>query len=191
MRLTLGEMLYRFRIEREITASQVCRGLCSTSAMNYFENGERVPDSLLFEFIIERMGVSPEEFSLMVTEKEFVYHEWQKKVYDAIETEDWGRLDNLLKSDINKKVYCNKKLERQFFSYASGIYCASQGRYVEATHFFEIAQQQTIVDKCVLKKKSVLLSSMELNILMLYMYYGMKGNVLGVEEGLNLFQMMI
>lgn len=187
MRFTLGEMLYRFRIERGIEASQICRGLCSTSAMNYFENGERVPDTLLFECLVERMGVSPEEFSLMVTENEYIYHEWKEKVYVAIKTEKWELLQELLQSDINKKVYCNDKLEKQFFSYARGIYHASQGQYVEATHYLENAEKQTLEERSSLQKRNILLSTMELNILMLELYYGSRASVLDGNEGVKIF----
>lgn len=47
-KITLGEMLKRFRIEKGLEASQVCRGLCSPAAMSYFESGERMPDTLMF-----------------------------------------------------------------------------------------------------------------------------------------------
>lgn len=33
MQLTLGEMLYRFRMERDVEAQQVCWGLCTTGMM--------------------------------------------------------------------------------------------------------------------------------------------------------------
>lgn len=190
MRLTLGEILYRFRVQRELEAKQICRGLCSTSAMDFYESGERVPDTLLFECIIERMGVSPEEFSLMVAEEEYIYHVWREKVYRAIENEDWEYLGSLLQSNITKNVYCNKKLEKQFFTYVNAIYWASQGKYNEAVNQLKIAEEQTIPDREVLLKRNVLLGSMELNILMLYIYYGINGNILDVIEGFNLFQML-
>ena len=187
MRFTLGEMIYRFRIERGIEASQICRGLCSTSAMNYFENGERVPDTLLFECLVERMGVSPEEFSLMVTEKEYIYHVWKEKVYNAIKTEAWELLRELLQSEISKKVYCNAKLEKQFSSYVKGIYHASQGQYMEAKYYLEIAQKQTLLEKCMLQKRNILLSTMELNILMLELYYGSKADDFNGSESVEIF----
>ena len=167
MRLTLGELLYRFRIQREVEARQICRGLCSASAMSYFENGERIPDTLLFQLLVERMGVSPEEFSLMVTGEEHVYHAWKEMVYQAIEQEDWEVLGNFLQSKITKRVYCNKKLEKQFYVYTNGIYLASQGLYDKAATMMKIAQEQTIPELAILQKEAILLSIMELHILIL------------------------
>lgn len=57
MQLTLGEMLYRFRMERDVEAQQVCWGLCTTGMMSNFENGENIPDTLTFLCMAERMMV--------------------------------------------------------------------------------------------------------------------------------------
>lgn len=40
MKLTLGEMLYRFQIERGLLAQEICAGLCSPSNMSYYESNE-------------------------------------------------------------------------------------------------------------------------------------------------------
>ena len=62
LKITLGEMLKRFRIEKGVEARQICEGLCSQGMMSLYEKGKNVPDSLLFECMMERMGVSPELF---------------------------------------------------------------------------------------------------------------------------------
>lgn len=187
LQITLGEMLRRFRIEKEVDAKQVCKGLCSPAMMSYFEKGTRVPDTLLFEYLMERMGASAELFSVMVTKDEYKYHEWKERTCEAIRDSNWRLLKELLKSDVAQSVACNKKLVKQFFSYATAICIAKEERYTEAANLMKVAANQTIKDMYVLKKTNVLFSSMELHILMLYLYYGIKGNVLTIEEGLTLF----
>lgn len=190
MQLTLGEMLYRFRIERDVKARAICFGICSTSSMSNMESGERVPDTLLFEFFMERMGVSPENFSIMITEEENVYHVWRNQVLDAIENEQWDELGQLLQSKILKKTYCNKKLELQFFSYASAIYNAKQGDYVKAAELLKKAAEQTMPEPSGIIEANVLLGTLELSILMLYLYYGVKGEVLSQKQGRHLFELL-
>ena len=70
MRMTLGEMLKRFRIEKDVNAEDICDGLCDKAMISYYEKGKGAPDTLLFARLMERMGVSQEYFSIMVSEKE-------------------------------------------------------------------------------------------------------------------------
>ena len=77
MKITLGEMIRRLRTEKEIDESLLCNGLCSATMISYFEREKNVPDSLLFERLVERLGMLPEEFSIMVTERELEYFSWR------------------------------------------------------------------------------------------------------------------
>lgn len=187
MRLTIGEILYRFRVEREITIEEISEGLCPVSQVSNYESDERIPDSLIFESLVERMGVSPEEFALMVSEREYAYHEWKMQVYEAIEFSDWKRLKKLLEKETTRKKFCNEKLQKQFFTYATAIYKASENDFKSATNYLELAAKWTMPDMYKVLKTDVLLGTIEIHILMLYLYYGIKGNVLSIEKGLTLF----
>lgn len=187
MKLSLGELLYRFRVERNLEAKQICKGICSASLMSYIENGERIPDTLMFESLTERMGISPEVFSLMITEEEYVYHEWKNNVWGAIEREEWEYLEELLCSPVTKETFCNEKLELQFYSYVNGIYLAYKEDYVGAIKALKQAAVQTQIDRFTQIKKDTLLSLTELHILILYLFYGVKGNVLSTKQGQKLF----
>lgn len=190
MQLTLGEMLYRFRLERDVEAQQVCHGICSSSTISKIESGQSIPDTLMFECLMERMGVSSELFSIMVTEGESIYLKWRGQVWDAIDNEEWDALGELLKSKVIRKVYCNKKLETQFFSYASAVYHAKQGNYAKAAELLKIAAEQTIPEQEGIIEANVLLSTLELSISMLYLYYGIKGEVLTQQQGKYLFDIL-
>jgi len=190
MQLTLGEMLYRFRMERNVESRLVCHGLCSPATISNMENGERVPDTLMFECFMERMGIAPTQFSIMVTEDESKYLEWKNLVWDAIESENWDELGKLLKSKILKKTYCNKKLENQFVLYANGIYEAKNGNYKEAAEYLEQAAEQTIPEPEGVIEERALLGELEISILMLYLYYGVKGKVISQPQAKHLFDIL-
>lgn len=190
MQLTLGEMLYRFRMERNVESRQVCHGICSPATISNMENGERVPDTLMFECFMERMGISPTQFSIMVTEDESKYLEWKNQVWDAIEKENWDELGNLLQSKLLKKTYCNKKLENQFIMYANGIYAAKKGNYAKAAEYLKLAAEQTIPEPEGVIEEQALLGELEISILMLYLYYGIKGKVISQPQGLHLFDIL-
>lgn len=191
MKLTLGEMLYRFRIKQGVEAQQICYGLCTKAMMSNFENGKNIPDILTFLCMTERMGISSEEFSIMVSEKEYIYYQWREEVCKAIEDTNWSKLEKLLNAKETKKVFCNKSLEKQFYLYASAVYYASENTYAKSFQLLNIAIEQTILNFSVIINKKVRLGLQELHILMLYLYYGRKEqSVLSTEKGWELFQML-
>lgn len=187
LKITLGEMLKRFRIEKGLEAGLVCSGLCSKGLMSHFEAGRKIPDTLLFEYMMERMGVSPELFSVMVSKEEYEYYGWREQVGDAINERDVAKLEELLVSKITEITYCNGKLEQQFLLYATAICCGMNKQYCEASEMLEKAAKQTIPNIYQIGKSKMLLSAMELHILMLYLYYGVLGGVLDVHRGKTLF----
>lgn len=188
LKITLGEMLRRFRIEKNVEAGRICEGLCTQAMMSYFESGKRIPDTLLFECMMERMGVTPELFSIMVSREEYDYCEWRTQVCETIENGDWERLAQLLNSPIVKKIYCNSRIEKQFLLYASAIYAGINERYEESVFKLKEAAQQTIPNIYDILDTKVLLSATELHILILYLYYGVKGKILSINEGVMLFE---
>ena len=190
MKLTLGEMLYRFRIEREVKAQQICWGLCTTGMMSNFENGENVPDTLTFLCMVERMGISSEEFSVMVSEKEYVYYQWREDVCKSIENTNWAKLGKLLNAKETKEVFCNESLEKQFYLYASAIYHASECAYGKSFQLLEVAMEQTMSTFSKILTSNILLGIQELHILMLYVYYGRKSEVLDIQKAFVFFQLL-
>lgn len=185
MELTLGQTLRQARIERNLKEKCICDGICSTAMMTYYEKGKQVPDSLLFLRLMERMGVSSEEFTLMVSENEYTYLKWQEQVYDAIEQERWEELGKLLQRDIKGKEWINERLQKQFLLYASGIYQGSILNYEVAVSELKKAIELTIPQEA-LGKKDTLFNVMELHILMLYLFYGCKCEVLDDENAKQL-----
>ena len=187
MKLTLGETVYRLRIERGIEAKQICEGLCDEATLSRARDDARAMDSLLFESIVGRMGTTFEEFTLMLSQEEYDYRQWQDTAYAAIEEADWDKLPALLDSDIKEKAWINEKLQKQFYHYAKGSYLGSQGQYMEAFEELKIAEECTIL-RDILQDKKTYLNTMELHILFLTLYYGVKGNVIGADDAKLTFE---
>ena len=187
MKLTLGEILYHLRMERNIAAKQICEGLCDEATLSRARDEARAMDALLFEFIAGRMGATSEEFTLMVTESEYYYLEWQNLVYGAIEAANWVDLEALLKMNIKGKAWINEKLQKQFYHYANAIYLGAVERYAEAYEELKLAREKTILKKS-LQEKNTYLNTMELHILILFVFYGMKSQCMDVVKVYEKFQ---
>ncbi len=184
---TFGKLLIRFRKERQLKVLEICEGLCNEMLYKSFEKEKNILDILLFERFLERMGVSPEKISWMVNEEEYAYHMWQEQVCEAMENAKWEELEKLLRADVCTKQYCNETLEKQFFLYADGIWRGTQKDYGKAMQQIEDAAKLTMPGMFDLLEKKALLSTLELHILMLYLYYGIMGKRLNIEEGKKQF----
>ena len=69
-----GSMISYIRTKKKISMELLSRGLCSTSALQRLEYGERLPDFFLLERLLERLGIS-------VNKMEFLYDEAAYEIY--------------------------------------------------------------------------------------------------------------
>lgn len=187
MKISFGEMLRHMRLEKGVDAGVLCAGLGSLGMMSYWENGRTEPDVLLLECFMERLGVSPELFTVMVTKGAYEYLRWKSAVREAIEERDCGKLEKLLESEVTEKSYCNRRLEEQFLLYARGISEGIKGNYKIAAEMLKDAAGRTIPNFEKLERENMLLSATEIHIVLLYLYYAVLENVIDVSKGINFF----
>lgn len=116
-----GELLYRFRKERGIDSKIVCEGVCDTSLLTAFHSGKKNPNILLFHFLLQRMGVSVEDFVAMVTPEEYEYYKWKEKTMQALEEQDWDLLEDLLQEQTIPKLKNYLNLQNQHSYYLKAI----------------------------------------------------------------------
>ena len=69
--------LRKEREKRGISQERLCRGVCAVSALSRYENGERIPDRLLMNTLIERLGKSSDKLVTMISCQEYAYFEWK------------------------------------------------------------------------------------------------------------------
>lgn len=187
MRVTTGQLLKHFRIEKEMTAKEISTGICSTSVMSEYENDVKIPDNLLLCFFMERMGVLPEEFAIMATDEEYEYLLWKEQMLQAIEIKNWDKVYTLIEKKTAKGWACNEKLEKQFLYYTKAVHAANvKNDYAKAANDIKLSVQLTI-DVDALDSLDAVYGTTEISLLILYLYYGVRGKLLDVTEGKILF----
>ena len=77
MGLNIGRLLYGIRTKYEMNVKDICRGICSPSSYCMYENGEIVPDILLVNMFLDRMGFGILGLTAYISEKEVVYFKWK------------------------------------------------------------------------------------------------------------------
>lgn len=127
------------RKHRGVSLEKLGYGLYSDVMMHYIEAGERLPDYLMRNRIMDRLGISAEDYSDYVSSFEFTRYKKRNELMEAIETKQTDRaneiLDYLLEScDVSKKIEYQLLLgmkakilmleQRPFFEIASAYKCA-------------------------------------------------------------------
>lgn len=184
----IGKILQSFRKEKNLNINQIAKGLCSINFLSKCEREEQIPDALLFEYLMERIGVSPEDFSIMATEEEYIFFAWREHVYDAIERKNWEELADLRKDCHVFEEDCNKNILHQMEYFIKGILAAVQNSdWKKASEYMKKAVIQTNPKFFQTLDTTVRLGTKELHMMLLYLYYGVLGQAIEKKTGKEMF----
>lgn len=121
MRKTLGEMLQDKIDEDCVNRVDLCRGLCTISALSKYLNRERKIDRLLLVALMQRLGMSADMIITLLSAEEYCYFEWRQRVAMALTEGDWAKINLLLEEDEAKDRTCNPAVQEQFYLLMQGI----------------------------------------------------------------------
>ena len=141
--------------------TEVFHGICSRTAWNKYEIGELTPDMLMFQVILERLGVSDERFEFIIPDALHEFFEWYFNCLSFIET---GNAERLLKERdrfdllpvVNKNI---QNQHRDFIDYVIWRFIKNNPEEAELYLKRAIAHTVENIEKTVTEKK--LLSAFE------------------------------
>lgn len=113
--------LTKEREKQGISQERLCRGLCAVSALSRYENGERIPDRLLMNALIQRLGKSSDQLTTMISCQEYAYFEWKRKVKEALRNKKISLAQELLQKKESLDGCVHSVLQEQFYRYIQGI----------------------------------------------------------------------
>ena len=99
MENNVGEILYSLREEKKIRQEKLCRGICMGSTLCKYERGESIPDRLVLNILLQRMGQSPDKLITALSSTEYEYLQWRKEVLTAVSGRDMNLLELKLKEE--------------------------------------------------------------------------------------------
>lgn len=114
----LADLFKTIRKEKAITQEKLCEGLLSQAALSKFESTGEMPDCMLIELLLQRMGKSSDNFSPVVLRREYEYLDWKNTVLRSI-ANGTANVDDL-NSEIAQRHDINKKLQDQFRLFWTG-----------------------------------------------------------------------
>lgn len=185
----IGNFVKEIRKEKDISRGVLAYGLCDEATLAYFEKGKRKLDNLLMQRIFDRIGIEADEFAFMITDEEYEYFLWREHTFAALEKQDWDELEVLLadKKIAIQTIY-NEKIQYQYYYKMKAILQAEKYQnYKMAVDVLEKAMEQTMQNIVTIEWNKLCLGEQELHILLLYLYYGAKAEVLEREEQNELY----
>ncbi len=114
MKKKVEDMILETVLKKHLHLSALRKGLCDKSTLSKYLNRKRRIDRLLLTVFLQRVGKSANQFSVLLTEEEYVYFEWRQKVCAAHKDKDWVQIEQLLQEDMAKDRSCNEILQAQF-----------------------------------------------------------------------------
>lgn len=166
---SVRDMIIRKMRERGIRQGDLCCGLCSHAMMSKYLKGEGHIDRLLMTVLMQRLGMSPDNFTTLLTEEEYAYFEWRQETALAQLNREWGQLELLLKKPEARDSSCNEKLQRQYYLLLCGIVRKMcHGDEKGGLKEMEEAVSLTLPDFPAVNLEEVLLGGQEINGLLLW-----------------------
>ncbi len=104
--MEFGRFLNLYRNKRNITLDVLCEGLCSSGMLDRIERGERNAGKQLRDCLLERLGVSSNEYETYLGCEEYAEWELQQKIVRMLDDRDISRAESCLVE--YEKKYCTK-----------------------------------------------------------------------------------
>lgn len=113
--ITIGSLIHESRIRQKISLQVLSQGLCSISKLSKIEKGSLIPDVILAETLLQRLGISEREFIFWGNTKEARLYEIKYKLLrnDYLPDDDQKKLLAELRQLISEK----DTIPRQYLLY--------------------------------------------------------------------------
>lgn len=182
-KIKTGSVILQIREQKKISRKKLCEGICSPATLSKYECGERMPDGLLFHYLMQRMGMSPDDFAVILSAEEYEYYIWKEFVFEAIQSQEWKTLDELFHCEQAMDRSCNKKIQNQFYLYVASVYAEKiEKNPKKSVEFLQEAAQETVPDFLENRLDAYQLSTMEIGLIAMYFYKGGQMNLLSSDE---------
>lgn len=192
MGLNIGRLLYGIRTKYEMNVKDICRGICSPSSYCMYENGEIVPDILLVNMFLDRMGFGILGLTAYISEKEVVYFKWKESTRACIRNENYKKLGMLLERIPTGNVSLNKKIREQYAWFIKGIVAEKDTADLKkATECYEKALECTCGFLIKSQKIEGTFSVREIHIYAIYLNLLCKVNPKEKEEVISRFYQLM
>ena len=158
----IGKHIRTVREEKNYSQKDVCRGLCSVQTLSKIEAGERMPDVFLFDGILSRLGLAPDDYEKVLFDDEYQEIALQDLIEDRWNEREWEQIEEILE---NSYDHSRDSLKGQYYWQIRAMLASVQDRHESSIECLERALECTKLDDVTIKMQQVLLTTRELQLL--------------------------
>lgn len=121
MSVQIGEFLFEIRKEINVSAKDICGGICKLPTYSFYENGKRNPDYLTLNLFLERMGHGITGLIAYVTKIEMEYLSWRQKVSRVLRERRWEELEEYIQNEPCECNSLNEGIRQQYSLFLQAV----------------------------------------------------------------------
>lgn len=141
---TLGKLIAYERNKNQISLQVLAEGLCSVSALQRLEGGERLLDFFVVERLLERLGTSINKMEFLFTETEYEFYYLREFIEKELVQNNYSEVEKALE-DYQSRPEAEETLHRQ---YICKVWAVIEGQekqnHAKAQHLLEEAMRLTM-----------------------------------------------
>lgn len=163
---SLGETIRFLRQKSRISQGKLCEGLCSGTTLSRIEWGEREPDKLLTDVLLQRLGKSPDKFWTIVHIRDYEWMEIRRNIWEEILCGDYKAAETGIRK--YEAAAETDHLHKQYLWKCKGLLAGKQtGNWKKSSLLFREAVRLTVPGFQECYFSGCLLGREELNLILL------------------------
>ncbi len=181
---SFGEVLKELRIERGIEPEVLAEGLYVSNMLELIEDGKRTPDRLMRDRLFDRVGVSVDDYEVMLGCIE--YDKWleRQRIVESFLHDDEPLAERLVEEYADNNDMDNK-LDKQFYLFMRAqLMHMRGGEECELARIYDEAVKLTVPQVDIRPIKDMALASQEINFILEYSYYNRSDDFIPICEEL-------
>lgn len=160
-------LVSRVRKDKHISQQDLGKGVCSGQQISKLEKGQALPDLLLMEFLLQRLGIGPGKFEIALSLKEYEEIEVRDDILDLLRA---GRLEG---AEQKLEMFCrdagpDQPVRQMNRARLLGVLALERKEYEAAKRHLEKAIRLTMGQAEQIDPNEGLLAGIELETLILY-----------------------
>ena len=85
MNLLMGKMFSQMRMDRNVSQESLGENIITQKAISKFEQNGEMPNKLVLDALVQRMGKTMDYFTILLSKQEYEYFVWRRKVLRQIQ----------------------------------------------------------------------------------------------------------
>jgi len=163
----VGKIIYTLRTCNHISQEKLARGLCSVPALSRIESSERIPDKLLLDALLQRLGKSSNKLESIISVNDYELYLYRERIQRYIIGKKYEKAKELLAKYEQRKEAEEKVHKQYILKVKAALYELADNDFEMSRHCVEEAIKITMPDGGMAALENSLLSTCEIQLLLM------------------------